>query len=49
VEESKVNIEVIKIPQSKRAGGLRKVDFLKKEKQKLENVVASQQAAEGRR
>jgi len=48
-----VNIEVIKIPQSKRAGGggggLRKVDFLQREKRKLEDVVASQQVAEGRR
>ena len=53
VEESKVNIEVIKIPQSKRVGGggggLRKVDFLQREKRKLEDVVASQQVAEGRR
>ena len=52
MEESKVNIEVIKIPQSKRAGGgggIRKVDYLQREKRKLEDVVASQQVAEGRR
>ena len=51
MEESKMNIEVIKIPQSKRAGGggLRKVDYLQREKRKLEDVVASQQVAEGRR